>query len=327
MFDLNNQHPLIALAKLSTALALPRVLREAARLRLGGFISDGPRSLQEIAAHFALDQNVLNQFMDVLVSQEIFIEKQGLYHATELSAELDALDQSFLGIDSWHAWTRLDDSLRTGIPSFQLEYGTDFYTYLAANPQKNTNWKRWMTVTSTSWLSTVAKQIPIEDGQSVCDVGGGEGEFLAQILKEHPECQGSLLERPEVTSRSETKFEGIPGDMFKAVPRGHDVYLVSRVCCNLNDKELVHVLKNIVEAMEPHSRLIIMDGIMPVKGDINRSKYAGNSLGLFLLFGSRIREESEFDSLLKLAGLRIESIERLDTRADLGWSLMVASPF
>ncbi len=55
---------------------------------------------------------------------------------------------------------------------------------------------------------------------------------------------------------------------------------------------MLTVLRNIAAAMQPTSRLVIIDGILPEKDDPERAIYVANSLSLFLMFGSRLREHS-----------------------------------
>lgn len=325
MFDMTGEHPLLTLTQLSATIALPRILREAARLRLGHFVAEQPCTLAEMARHYDFDEGVLGLVLDVLVANGILLEEDGLYHPTRLSNELDMLDQLFVGIEGWHCWSRLDQSLRTGAPVFGQLYGMDFFSYLAAHPQQNANWKRWNSITAQEWFDGMAAVLPFEGGESICDVGGGEGELLCRILDGYPGCRGTLLERPEVQPAKDAPFDWMAGDMFENVPAGHDVYILSRVFCNWNDEAMLTVLRNIAAAMKAQSRLVIIDGILPEKSDPRRAIYVANSLSLFLMFGSRLREYSEFEALLTLAGFRIADVEQLETELGITWHILVAS--
>ena len=325
MFDLSTEHPLLTLTRLSATLALPRILREAARIGLGQFVLEEPRTLAEIADHFGFDERVLGLFMDVLVAADVFVEEDGKYHASEFTEEIDAIDQLFVGMENWHCWSALDESLRTGAPAFKQLHGTDFFSYLAEHPAKNENWIHWNSVTSEEGFEGVVHKLPLRGDESICDIGGGRGELLCLLLDEFPDCAAALMERPGVELDEDTPFDWLVGDMFAEVPRGHDVYILSRVACNWGDKEFLAVLRNIAQAMDGDSRLFIIDGVMPEKGDARRAGLVANSLNLFLMFGSRIRMQGEYDSLLQEAGLELRSIEELGTDTDIGWSLLVAT--
>ena len=324
MFDFKFESPIVKLTKLSSMLALPRILREAAKLRLGSFIGESPRSLSEIALHYHFDEAVLALVLDVLVVNDILSYDGDLYHSTLLSDEMDTLDQLFVGIENWHSWSNLDKSLTSGRPAFEETYDTDFFSYLAAHPEKNTNWKRWNSVTAGQWFEDVAGRLPLNGDESICDIGGGEGELLCQILEAYPDCSATLLERPEVQGYSGAAFEWVPGDMFGEIPEGNDVYILSRVFCNWDDDSMTRVLGNINGAMSEHSKLVIVDGLMPERGDADRANYAANSLSLFLMFGSRIREKSEFSSLLAKSGFQLADSEPVPSETGINWNIIIA---
>lgn len=321
---MTGEHPLLTLTQLSAAIALPRILREVAHIRLGHFVAEQPRTRAEIAHHYGFDEGVLGLVLDVLVANGILLEEDDLYHPTRLSNELDMIDQLFVGMEGWHCWSRLDQSLLTGEPVFDQLYGIDFFSYLAAHPQKNANWKRWNSVTAQEWFAGMAPVLQFEGSESICDVGGGEGELLCHILDEYPDCRGTLLERPEVQPFDDAPFDWVSGDMFKSIPAGHDVYIVSRVFCNWNDDAMLIVLRNIAAAMKAESRLVIIDGILPEKGDPERAIYVANSLSLFLVFGSRLREYTEFEALLALADFKLAGVEQLQTELGITWHIIVA---
>lgn len=326
MFVVKADNSLLTLTRLSATIALPRILREAAQLRLGHLLAERPRSLADIASHYGFDAGVLALMLDVLVGNDIVEEENGLYHATPLSDELDMIDQLFAGIEAWHCWSQLDHSLRTGRPAFEHVYGTDYFSYLANHPQKNANWKRWNSATAQEWFNGLAQVLPLQGTESICDLGGGEGEMLRRLLAQFPGCRGTLLERPDVIPAGGMPFECVAGDMFKAIPAGHDVYLLSRVFCNWDDARMQTLLRTLAAAMRARSRLVIIDGVLPAKGDPERAVYVANSLNLFLMFGSRLREQAEFAALLNDAGFRLHSATQLPTQLGITWHILVAGP-
>jgi O-methyltransferase domain len=326
VFDLTRENPVLTLTQLSATIALPRILREVAQLQLGHLVAERPRSLADIASHYGFDERVLALVLDILVGNGILVEEDDLYHPTPLSDQLDMIDQLFVGMEAWHCWSQLDHSLRTGEPAFKHVYGTDFFSYLASHPQKNANWKRWNSLTAQEWFQEVAEMLPLDGSESICDVGGGEGDLLCRLLKHYPRCRGTLLERPEVTPLEDTCFASVAGDMFEAIPAGHDLYLLSRVFCNWNDEHMLTVLRNIAAAMHPSSRLVIIDGVIPAKGDPERAIYVANSLSLFLMFGSRLRELAEFEALLAKADFKLSGVKQLDTELGITWHILIARP-
>jgi hypothetical protein len=89
---------------------------------------------------------------------------------------------------------------------------------------------------------------------------------------------------------------------------------------------MLTVLRNIAAAMHPSSRLVIIDGVIPAKGDPERAIYVANSLSLFLMFGSRLRELAEFEALLAKADFKLSGVKQLDTELGITWHILIARP-
>lgn len=315
-------NPAVTLIKMSGAIALPRILREAARMRLGHFLKDHPRSLEEIAAHYNYDAKILEMVIDVLVANGVIENANNYYVGTPLSDNLDIVDQLFVGIEGWHCWGALDKGLRSGKCVFPQIYNTNFFNYLENHPQQNANWKKWNTVSARAWMSDVADKLDLAENASVCDVGGGEGALLRLILESHPTCRGLLFERAEVVPESCTLFNIASGDMFAHVPAGMDNYVISRVFCNWNDEQSLVLLNTIRRSMHTKSKLYVIDGLMPDRGNPDRANFAANSLSLFLIFGSWIRTHSEFLHLFAQAGFRQVAKAEISNPTGFDFSLM-----
>ncbi len=326
MFDIDENQVRMELIQLASAVALPRILQHAAHIGLGHLLEESPRSLEEIASHFGYDQAVLRDVLAVLVNCEIVGFEDGRYQSTLYSENLDIINQLFLGRENWACWGALDRALASGSPVFESIYGQDFFSYLADRPDENRKWKDWNSATATQWLTEVTANVDIEGTATVCDIGGGEGALVQHLVNDKPDLRATVLDRPEVRPRATPGFDWVAGDMFEVIPEGFDVYLLSRVCCNWSDDDLVVLFGNVRQAMRNDSVLHIIDGFVEEGGEEERGVLAANSLSLFLMFGSRIRTLSEMESLLTRSGFDLSECRRLHSVADSNWHTLTARP-
>jgi len=105
------------------------------------------------------------------------------------------------------------------------------------------------------------------------------------------------------------------------VPAGGDVYLLSRVLLNCGDANALCLVRACRKAMGPKSRLLVIETLMPERGDPRRRAMAAHDLNLLVLWGGRHRTRGEVEALLGAAGLALVSVR--DDPA--GWSILEAT--
>lgn len=117
--------------------------------------------------------------------------------------------------------------------------------------------------------------------KTVVDVGGGYGEMLAYVLKANPGVSGTLFDLPYATEGASQNFRQnhaelyarysfISGDFFESVPPGADIYILKSVIHDWNAEKSIRILTNCRRAMTEHSRLLIIEPIMP-EGSVEAS--------------------------------------------------------
>jgi hypothetical protein len=325
-------HPVEILTQMISGFRLPRALQVAARLDLGRRLEEHPRPASELAAELGLDPPLFQRFMCFLAENGIFAEREdGVFGGTELSRHLHLVDSLFLGDEGWALWTALPDALRTGRPVFESVHGLPFFEYAAQHPDRNANWKEWNTITAGPWLQPAVRALKLKGSETLVDVGGGQGNFLAEVLSANLGCKGVLYDLPEVvdTAREYLASRGVAdrctivaGSAFDSVPGGGDVYLISRVLFNWDDEHARLMLKNTAAAMSERSRVFVIEILMPERGDRLRGWMAGNDLYLFLQFGSRHRTRDEMQELFDDAGLAVLHVGRAAPPRGIPWDVI-----
>lgn len=150
---------------------------------------------------------------------------------------------------------------------------------------------------------------------TLCDIGGGDGTFLAFLLQAYESLRGMLVERPQMLEHARWRLavEGvtkrcraIAGNFFEEIPAGADLYTLKWVLRDYEDEQAVRILENCRQAMLPHAKLLIIEAIMSPSDTSSFPKL--QDLGRLVSFERRKRTEAEFRSLLRKSGLRVRRI-------------------
>lgn len=150
--------------------------------------------------------------------------------------------------------------------------------------------------------------------KTIYDIGGGYGHFMQALLSHCSHLQGALFELPEViTSIKEqnpgwenNRCELISGDFFKSLPKEGDLYLLKSVLHDWDDKQCKQILTNCHQAMDSHSRLLIIEVVLKPKDE---SIYA-NCMDVLMLAvtGGKERSLNDFEQMLDKTGFVIERV-------------------
>jgi hypothetical protein len=149
----------------------------------------------------------------------------------------------------------------------------------------------------------------------LCDIGGGDGTFLAFLLQAHESLRGVLFERPSILEQARWRLavEGvtkrcrtIAGNFFEEIPGGVDLYTLKWVLRDYRDDQAIKILENCRHAMLPNARLLIIEAVAPSSNISSFLKF--QDLSRFVSSERRERTEAEFRSLVRKAGLRVRRI-------------------
>ena len=98
----------------------------------------------------------------------------------------------------------------------------------------------------------------------------------------------------------------VAGDVFTAVPRGGDAYIVKSVLMDEDDDNALRLLATCRKAMTPSARLLVIERSL---GEANQAPDAKFSdLTMMLITGGRERVAKEFEALYSAAGFRLERV-------------------
>jgi O-methyltransferase domain/Dimerisation domain len=280
-----------------------RTLGIVAELGIHQALAQGPRSVNDLADETGAEPDALRRLLRALASDGIFAEEErGVFRHTptsELLLESGWDDFAVLFGGVWYrAVERLDASGKAVFPDI---FGTDFWSWLAEHPEQRARFDRAMAQGSDTRIERL-ETVEWRDGETVVDVGGGNGSLLAELLKLHPGLHGIVFDLPE-TVRDESLFgerlEFVEGSFFERVPRG-DVYILGTILHDWDDDSATKILRTVRAAAPEHARLVVIDAVVPPDNEPFGPKWL--DLLMLTMFAGRERDEQQWRALLADGG-------------------------
>jgi hypothetical protein len=291
-----------------------KALAVAADLGIADALSHGPRSSAELAAEKGADADTLHRVLRALASDGVFAEDEpGVFRNTEAS-EFLRRDHG----DGWSEFAHLFGGVfaeavaglnpRTHDETFSDRFETDFWSWLGAHPDERSVFDAAMAGGKERSAERLAG-LEWRDGETIVDVGGGNGALLRALLQRRPQLQGIVFDLPE-TVRDERalgdRISFVAGDFFERVPAG-DAYVLSTILHDWDDERAAAILGTIRAAAPAGARLFVLDSVVGEGNEPSGAKWL--DLLMLVLAGGRERTESEWRRLIESASLRVEQID------------------
>jgi hypothetical protein len=284
-----------------------RVTAIVSELRVADELADGPRPVDELAGEVGADADTLHRYLRALASEGVFAEiESGVFENTPASALLGresswgAFAQLFGGV--WYG--AVGDLDATGEKAFE----PDFWAWLAEHPRERALFDLAMEAGKERRVDRLAAFR--WNGETVVDVGGGNGSFLLELLERKPGLRGIVYDLPE-TVRDDARLaaagiEFEEGSFFERVPEG-DVYVLGGILHDWPDDRAAAILETIRGHAPSSARVLILDSVVQTGNDPQGSKWL--DLLMLATLSGRERTEPEWRALIEGAGMRLDAIE------------------
>lgn len=296
-----------------------------AKLGLADLLKDGSKSCDELAKLTGVEVNRLYRILRGAVHSGLLLEEaEKRFFLTPLGACLQSdRPDSFYEIALltgelfYPAWQGLEQTMETGAIAFEHTFEQNFYHYLAQNPAIEARFQNFMAARTHRTVAEVVKHYDFSRFHTVIDVGGGDGSLLKAVLEANPHLQGILFDTPSTIYKHDqsspaekssvwSRCEAKSGDIFKRVPSGGDLYILSQVLHNWDDRQCIQALKNCYRAMRSDGRLLLLEQMMPEQARV-QTPVIEMDLMMFVLFDGQERTSSEYETLLNAAGFQLKN--------------------
>jgi hypothetical protein len=242
-----------------------KCLYAAVRLDIASHLSKGPKSTQELSHLTGVHEDRLYRLLRLLSSQGIFKEEQDrLFSNTATGAVLakehpESLRELilFYSQEMSGSWDGIDVCLKEEKPAFDAVYGKPVFDYFREHPKSAKLFNSAMREKTRAVIAACMNVYDFSASESICDVGGGTGHFLAALLDTYPHLKGSLFEVPKVIDAAQPllgKFQPrcdlIAGNFFEKFSVNAKSYLLKSVLHDWNDRDALNILKHCHAAMD-----------------------------------------------------------------------------
>ncbi|HWY70355.1 MAG TPA: methyltransferase [Terriglobales bacterium] len=295
----------------------------AAKLGIADVLTDGPKSVDEIANAVEADADSLRRLLRVLSMLNVCqITKSERFELTALGRSLQSGVSGSqraivltLGELHYKAWGHLCESVQTGHPGFCSVFGSPMFDFLEENSNAGEIFNLAMTDFSAFVAHALLVSYDFSGIKSLVDVGGGCGKLLTSILEVYPSLQGVIVDLPGVIDAACERIRSHPcrdrctaisGNFFQSVPPGGDVYLLSGVIHDWDDEAAQVILKNCRNSMRPQAKVLAVECVVPESDEPSFSKLL--DLNMMVMTGGRERTEREFRELFGNSGLRVTKV-------------------
>ncbi|MGC4191291.1 MAG: methyltransferase [Thermomicrobiales bacterium] len=293
-----------------------------ARLRIADILRDGPLPVEAIAERCDADPDTLRRLLRALAGIDVLhLDDEGRYAITPLGALLrtDHPQSVWAAAEligdplRWDTWEDLYRTIRTGESAFERVHGMPLFAYLAEHPDLSARFDDVMTMSTRLSMPGVLDACDFSASRCIVDVGGGQGEFLREVLRRYPEARGIVFDLPHL--REAREIAGTPeadrvtvvsGDMFESVPAGGDAYTLRRVLHDWPDDACRRLLRNCRQAIAPDGSLLVVDMVVPEDG--SNAPMNWNDLHLLMMCGGKERTRDEFATLFAETGFRLVDV-------------------
>jgi hypothetical protein len=314
--------PEAQLIEMLMAPVTPRLIYVAAKLDLADWLSEGPKTAEELAQSTATNAAMLHRLLRTLASVGVFKEDPEQRFSLEpigetlLKGARGRAAALVIGGDLvWRSFEHVLDSIQTGSTGFEKAHGKPLFSWLAHQPAEAALFGQTMVSVHGTKPAAVAAAYDFSRFTTIADIGGATGNMLAAILAKHAGTRGILFDLPHAVTHAwsfieqsgmTTRIQIEAGSFFEAVPAGADAYILSHVIHDWSEEQCLTILSNCRRAMNDDGRLLIAEMVLP-DGD---TPHFGKILDILMLMVTcgRERTEREYKVLLDKAGFRLTRV-------------------
>jgi ubiquinone/menaquinone biosynthesis C-methylase UbiE len=283
-------------------------------------LANGPRTAADISGLADADQDAMYRLLRALAAAGFLDETDdGVFALTRYGAGLvsgteGGVGDMFLFASDPMLWRPYEDvayAVRTGTSSFGHVFDMSFYKYVETNQAARDVFDRAMRQNRYPAVDRIFDKFNFGQFRRIADVGGGQGQFLAEVLRRHPAVTGVLADQPSALAEAKRVLEDggvadrvtiVPTDFFTEVPSGCDAYFVKHTLHNWDDQRAELILRRIREAIgdDSKARLLIVDQLLRGPGEWDVGKLI--DIESLTVLGGKERSQADWNRIAAAAG-------------------------
>jgi Fe2+ or Zn2+ uptake regulation protein len=317
--------PAIRLFKMCFAHHSSHMIALVCKYNIADHLALKELSVEELGSKEDLHADTLYRVLKYLETEGIFEEvpsKPRVFRNTKMSSHL--MEKHITSIKCL-AITQLFEIKRFGIMEEVLKKGkSETYTQVLNEQDdfERQNYELLFETASRMAMKPILGDFNFGAYRNMLDVGGNTGYVLDTILEQYPNMTGVVFDRPIViddskrdsernTRKNKSRMSFIGGDFFEKIPSVDpltqepiQLYFLKQILHDWSDEDCVRILKNIRQAINKDSILVISEPSLHEGHDpMNRQMDV-----LMASIGGRERTTRQFEELFQKSKFRLEKI-------------------
>jgi predicted transcriptional regulator len=305
-----------------------QILYTGVKLGIFDCVTSNPKDASDIAKELDLDNSLTYRLLRALASIGLLEQGQGSKFSITPQGELLRKDhpQTLRGIalleegpEHYAIWKHLPEMIKEGKQNaFVREYSHTIFEHARRNHEYGEVFNHAMSSYSASQTAWVLEALAGYDFSKIghlCDIGGGHGHLVSNLLLKYPHMKGTVLELKSVTENKQLLLPPklgvgdrcvyVDGDMFSEVPSA-DAYIMKMILHDWDDNECVKILSNIHRSSRQDVKVFIAEHLVTDPETPHFSKLF--DIHMMCAASGRERTVEEFSALLERAGWKLVQI-------------------
>lgn len=323
-----------AVWQLTMGTGRTQVIGALAELGVADALGDRRLTAAELAPKLEADPDALHRLLRAAAADGLVkMDRRGRFRLTRLGRTLKTDAEAtlrpwarYMALRSTReAWGDLTESVRSGRSAFERVHGTSVWDWFAGHPDEERLFAGAMRSMTQIDAPAIASAEVWPASGVVCDVAGGAGTLLAEILLAHPSLSGVLVEAKGVLAEAERhltsrgvrdRVELVEGDLFGEISAHADVYVLKNILHDWDDETCARILSGVRKTMQPGAKLVVVEQIQ----ERNEPHPFASLTDLQMLtqcVGGRERSRDELAALLSKANITPGELHRAGVSAVL----------
>jgi hypothetical protein len=214
------------------------------------------------------------------------------------------------------AWADFETTVRTGKNAFERVHGASLWEHHRKHPEEGRTFAASMASVTALDAPGICAAYPFQAHASICDVAGGRGTLLAEILVKNPRARGVLFDEAHVLEQAGPvlaergvagRVERVAGSFFAEVPSGCDLYVLKDILHDWDDARALSILRTVRRAMRPGTKLLVLEVLL----EDDEFDAPGALLDVHMMTATcdgRQRSERELAALFAASGLAMVGV-------------------
>ncbi|MDN4988472.1 methyltransferase [Bradyrhizobium sp. WYCCWR 13022] len=313
-----------------------RLVFLAAELGLADLIAGGTMTAEGLARRTGTHAPSLKRMLRALCAYGVFEETtpgvfalcpMGNQLRSDVPSSLRNFARFFPDQRSWKCLGEIEHTIRTGETGMSREFGIDSFEWLDQHPKEAAIFNAAMADNTKLVARSATAAYDFSASRVIMDVGGGNGTFLAAILRSAPAASGMLFDLPAGVRDADSilrnagvanRCKVIAGDFFQSVPAGADLMVLKNVIHDWDDERVAAILTQCRAVASHETRLLLIERVMPDRMTtlVAHQRAAALDIRMLTITGGIERTEEEYRQLLGRTGFDCTRIIPLGPPSD-----------